>query len=202
MSYCYWLIHKAYHWKGVKESYKMGYNSYVVHSWFYISSIIESHFVFGQMKWRYRINVSDNYQNKSYHTKKDLSYFYIINCIMNSLFQLWRIPEFRYIHYTSYIVLHRSFDSLCNNDKKLFHVKQIYLTNYIGSLYLAHSLMYDKKSSICKCNVCISITWCMYCLGESGKRVNVISRAQGKNLNGKRKTFYTDGHLKIALIGI
>ena len=42
----------------------------------------------------------------------------------------------------------------------------------------------------------------MYCLGKSGKRVNVISRAQGKNLNGKRKTFYTIGHLKIALIGI
>ena len=85
MSYCYWLIHKAYHWKGVKELYKMGYNkSYFVHPCFYKSSIIESHFVFGQMKWRYRINVSDNYQNKSYNTMKDLALPWYIQTLLDS----------------------------------------------------------------------------------------------------------------------
>ena len=72
--------------------------------------------------------------------------------------------------------------------KNLFHVKQIYLTDYVVSSYLAYSPMYDKKSSICKCNVCISITWCMYCLGEKEKGQSYFKSTR-KNRNGKRKTF-------------
>ena len=37
----------------------------------------------------------------------------------------------------------------------------------------------------------------MYCLGKSGKRVNVISRAQGKILMENVKLFYIDEHFKI-----
>ena len=101
-----------------------------------------------------------------------------------------------------FTILHRSFNLLSSNDKKLVNEKQIYLTNDIVSSFLAYSLMCDKKSSICKYNVCITITSCMHCLRKSGKRVNVISRAQGKILMENVKLFYIDEHLKIALIGI
>ena len=135
------------------------YKSYVVHPCLYKTTIIESNFVFGQMKWRYRINVSDNYQNKSYYTKKDLSLAWYI--------QIWDQNTNSYHAYENRMYKYLNFYLITTKNGD--HTEHIYFTAYIACLYLAYSLMYDKKSSICNCNVCISLDFVHALFGRVGK---------------------------------
>ena len=81
------------------------------------------------------------------------------------------------------------------------HVKHIYLTAYIAWSYLPYSLMYDKKSSICNRNVCISISFVHVLLGKWEKGSMLFWEHKQKRLDTiNTKTLYNDAYRKNLLV--